>query len=609
MPRYAYIPFNDTYKTKLYNLETDEFRGKKVFKVDSTTLSDEELSLIKNSFKESFYCFSCDSKMKFRKLTNRHNHFAHISRKDCFEAESLAHSSVKKDLYERFRKRGYEVSVERVFRSNQKQVRTDVAVIKKSDVLAIEVQASASIKRSTIAERTNTYSENGIPTAWVLVLDSFFGEGNFTSTKEEILVKNEDGTSRYEEKLLPYSKATPFVITVDTPKSFNFLLEIYKYIIAVNHEGHFFVIRRTDVTGNTLEIFRMEQDKVVDSLLNTEIKTIDYTSQKREDKKPIYELQHTEGIHSDETEYEGEKVLRGYNIDFNQAFEEEQEQIKNDKPIDIIQVIEETKKREKLYAKKKLILDSLNQELLNLNDENLAICSIYSHLEESLKRQFKDIENKYRKKIEKSQLDKDQEKLRLLEQQRKNEVEKGDNLKKGKSNNYTEKNNRVKSLLLNEVKKKFEKKSLNQLIPYVSKYSPYIRESLFNYMIEQLEKSVKEISNEVFDIYEIQAVEMGVILKSVIQGKNETQRTDHTLSTKDEVVYDNSNHKLNEEQLIHENKQKDKLCKEIEEMQNNTGISIVKSIEELRKRKLKEIREIHRNVSMQYERLTQLSLF
>jgi hypothetical protein len=212
------------------------------------------------------------------------------------------------------------------------------------------VQASPTIKLHTIAERTSTYAEAGIPTAWVVVLDSFFGEGNFTSTKEHVLVQHEDGSSSYEGRLLPFSTPTPFIVTIDIPKSFLFIMDHYKYVIAVNHEGHFFMIRRVEVTGELFEIYRIEQEKVVDSLLATEIKMIPYKADLPHE-KPSHELEHTEGQHleDEDWELEGEKLLKGRVIDFDKAYEEETEQLKNDTALDILKVIEETKRRELLH--------------------------------------------------------------------------------------------------------------------------------------------------------------------------------------------------------------------------------------------------------------------
>ncbi|WP_100334130.1 competence protein CoiA family protein [Bacillus alkalisoli] len=583
MPRYAYIPFNANYIEKLPNVEEDYFRDYKVFRVDSTTITDSECSIIKKELR-GFFCYSCDSKMKFRNQKNRHNHFAHISKKECFEAESLAHASVKKDLYNRFKNRGYKVAMERTFKSGIKKVRTDVAVIEMSDILAIEVQASPSIKRSTIAERTNAYANEAIPTAWVIVLDSFFGKGNFTSTKESVLVKNEDGTSSYVERLLPYSVSTPFVITVDVPKSFYFILDIYKYVVAVSHDGHFFMIRRTDIIGDNLEIFRVQQEKVVDTLLATELISIDYIPESKVNNKPLDELEHRDGLHLDDNiELEGERLLKEFGIDFNKAYEEEIEQLKSDEPLDILLVIEETKRREKLNSKKIQLLNQLDKQIIELREQFYTIQAIYVEMEDRLE------ELAIRIEMERME----QEQTRKLQEHYKEQKP-------------------VKELLLTQVEKSFKEKSLGQLTTFSTVNFPYITEPLFTYVIDRLKRDIREVLDNDMDI-DLEALEIGLLLNKVIMEKKkkieEQKQQLKEEQEKKESLRKLVENKRNEEQLSFENEQKEKLCDEINKMQSDLGTTIVRDINKLKQKNLKEVKEIHRSVLNQYERMSQMSLF
>lgn len=499
MPRYAYIPINNDYQPKIFLTEIEEFQNRKVLKIDSTQIMREEYETLKKEIKDGCYCFSCDSRMKLRTPKGKHQHFAHYSRQDCFEAESLAHASVKRNLYERFKMRGYRVAVERSFRSYNKQLFTDVAVMQTEDILAIEVQASPTIKLHTIAERTSTYAEAGIPTAWVVVLDSFFGEGNFTSTKEHVLVRHEDGSSSYEGRLLPFSTPTPFIVTIDIPKSFLFIMDHYKYVIAVNHEGHFFMIRRVEVTGELFEIYRIEQEKVVDSLLATEIKVIPYRADLPHE-KPSHELEHTEGQHPEDGnwELEGEKLLKGQVIDFDKAYEEEMEQLKNDTALDILKVIEETKRRERLHDKKRRLLESYDKLILQLLEKKKAIQSLNKELEYQLSVQYQQIEALLHERIREKEFEEEvkrraeeRERIRLkqLEYQKKMEEDRIEREAAEIERKHKEaEEKRATGSLLIHIQQFYESQSLDQLKQY---YTPPIEiESIIYNAFEYVQNKI-----------------------------------------------------------------------------------------------------------------------
>ncbi|MBO0999891.1 hypothetical protein IOC57_19355 [Bacillus sp. SD075] len=399
MPRYAYIPYQSDYEKVLQHVDVDEFQGNKVFRVDSTELTEQDYDVIRNQLKETCYCYSCETQMIFRRPKDRNNHFAHLTRNNCFQAEGLAHSAVKKDLFQRFQQRGYHVLMERAFRANNKQVRTDVAVLYQQDILAIEVQASPSIKRSTVAERTNTYSAAIIPTAWIIVLNSFFGEGKYTSLSENVLVENEDGTKTYKKQMIPFDKPTPFFILADIPNSFHLLMDSYKYVVSVNHDGHFFLIREKDfAVKEEYEVYRIEQDKVVDVLLATEVLNIDYVPDKKAaTEQPDAELEHNEGKHQP-AQWAGEKFL---NIDFKKAYEEEQEQLQHEEAINILAVVKETKNRERFDIKKQQVMQSLNVELIELQNQQEYIQSVSERRQAEIRRQEKLLKEKDR--LEKSE--------------------------------------------------------------------------------------------------------------------------------------------------------------------------------------------------------------
>ncbi|MGW5982999.1 competence protein CoiA family protein [Bacillus mycoides] len=59
--------------------------------------------------------------------------------------------------------------------------------------MAIEVQAS-NIWTSNIAKRTNIYFEENVPTAWVLILDSFFPPKEKEVNGEKVYMDSYSGT-------------------------------------------------------------------------------------------------------------------------------------------------------------------------------------------------------------------------------------------------------------------------------------------------------------------------------------------------------------------------------------------------------------------------------
>jgi hypothetical protein len=637
VPRYAYLPYAENYKNSLVNIEVEEFKEKKVIAVDSTKITFDEHNSIKKDFKESYYCYVCDTRMGLRRPKNKHPHFFHLDGRDCFEAESLVHAEVKKNLYDRFKKQGFKVMFERVFKAKNKKVRTDVAVMQKKDILAVEVQASPSIKRATIAERTNAYASAGIPTAWVVVLDSFFGEGNFTSTKEQVLVKNDDGTSSYEERLLPYEKPTLFTVTVEIPKSFDYLLDTYKYIVAVNHEGHFFVIRRKEVTGSALEIYRVEQNKVVNTLLATDIITMDYESDNDKETKLPYDLEHTDGQHFDEeVDFEFMSVFKKMGvIDFVKAFLEEQKQLEHETAIDILSVIEETKLRERMHAKKTLLMNELDQDIINLREEykhfknviNLMKVELNNKLEEMQSRQEKLAKEIEIKKEEKLRARKAQQELAVKQEMiRKREIEEEKQKKSIKKYREMEKKKeeKLKEVLLAKAEELLVRKRINDFDGYTD--NGLITIALFNNVLDNLQSLLKKDGLglnvvDYIDRYDVtMALERVTGKKGIEGGKAEVKKievdiqsfSNHVnkqINTKDSDTNvskgnekaTNLSYKRQQDMLDsydryeYEYKQKRKLISEINSMCDGNLI-YVDDMDRLIKKRLSDIEIIHEDV-------------
>lgn len=599
MPRYAYIPLNSNFQPRISKTEIEEFQNRKVLKIDSTKILKEEYESLKKELKDGCYCYSCDSKMKLRSPKGKHQHFAHYSRQDCFEAESLAHASVKRNLFERFKMRGYKVAVERSFKSYNKQLFTDVAVMQTDDILAIEVQASPTIKLHTIAERTSTYAEAGIPTAWVVVLDSFFGEGNFTSTKAQVLVQHEDGSSSYEERLLPYSAPTPFIVTTDIPKSFLFIMDHYKYVIAVNHEGHFFMIRRVEVAGDVFEIFRIEQEKVVDSLLATEIKRIPYKADSPYE-KPSHELEHTEGQHPEDEDWEleGEKLLKGHVINFDTAYQEESEQLKNEVALDILRVIKETKRREILHDKKRRLIESYNQLILKLLEGKSEIQSIYKEMEYHLSVQYQQIEGLIRERIRVKEIEeevkrreeeRERNRLKQLEYHKKIEEDRKEKevAEIERKQKESEEKRAIQSLKIH-IKQYFEFQSLDQLKQYYT--PPIVTEALISDAYDFAQNKIEWAVNYL-DFKRYLEDDIIVLFKQIVSQRMQEDQN-----------------RIKRES-IHDQQEKDRLCIEIQEMQSKAGFIIIRNIEQLKMTSLKEIKKVYHEVERQYYKMSQLTLF
>jgi hypothetical protein len=632
MPRYAYIPYDPSYEGILLNIEVEEFQDKNVIAVDSTTLTPSEHNLIKNDLKENYYCYVCDTRMGIRRPKKKHPHFYHKESRDCFEAESLVHAEVKKNLYDRFKKRGYRVIFERVFKTKNKTTRTDVAVLQKKDILAIEVQASASIKRATISERTNTYAKAGIPTAWVIVLDSFLGEGEFTSTKEQVLIKNDDGTSRYEEQLLPYEKSTPFVVTVEIPKSFYFLLDTYKYIVAVNHEGHFFVIRRTEPNECPLEIFRVEQNKVVDTLLATEIIEIDYetTEGQENDSRPTHEFEHKDGQHlEEELNFEFMKVLgKLKGIEWVKAYLEEQKQLQSEKAIDVLSVIKETKRRELLYGKKIKILNEIDQDIINLRDKYKEIHNIIKYMKDGLDKQLREMEKAAQRK-EDEKIKKKQRELQLkIEKEFRMQEEE---ILKKKEREHLKRQEELKKIKYDDLKKilmlMVEKELENSLsnVQQLFTDNDLITTSLFDKVLIRIERKLEQKGKRMNLIDYVDRFDVTDVLRKLVkrtetnnqvEGKGkveldfdytpminkETFNKDETDISK-EVSIQKPEFKSEEnrsllEKLEFQHKRKHELIQEIKRFQLEENIQVVDDIERLIRKRLPEVEDIYSRLKL-----------
>ncbi|MGH1326519.1 competence protein CoiA family protein [Bacillus pretiosus] len=258
--QYSYIKYFDGWKKIFPSGNLIEFQKKSYIELDSMIIDNEkEAKLIKG--RKALYqaiCPICQDIMSFNKgskAVNKNPYFFHLDKEQCFSFESLAHARTKKYLYELFSKAGYIVKEERRHKDIS---RADVAVLQTIDgkeelKLAIEVQAS-NIRTSNIAKRTNIYFEENVPTAWVLILDSFFPPKEKEANGEKVYTDSYSGTrissfnpetNSYEYTYISPLKEEYFFVTGGNNKTFNYLMDIYHVIVTVDHNGHVFLIRRT----------------------------------------------------------------------------------------------------------------------------------------------------------------------------------------------------------------------------------------------------------------------------------------------------------------------------------------------------------------------------
>lgn len=258
--QYSYIEYFSGWEKIFPSGNLVEFQKKSYIELDSMIIdNDKEAKHIKG--RKALYqakCPICQDTMSFNKgskIINKNPYFFHLDKEQCFSFESLAHAKTKKYLYKLFSNAGYIVKEEK----RHKDIScADVAVLQTVDgkeelKLAIEVQAS-NIRISNIARRTNIYFEENIPTAWVLILDSFFPPKKTEINGEKIYKDSYSGTrvssfnqltNSYEYTYISPLKEEYFFVTGTNNKIFNYLMDLYNVIVTVDHNGHVFLIRRT----------------------------------------------------------------------------------------------------------------------------------------------------------------------------------------------------------------------------------------------------------------------------------------------------------------------------------------------------------------------------
>lgn len=385
MSLYAYLPYEEGKRVQHKTGEVFNYEDNEVWLFQSTKMTSEERDLLKKQGSGRFKCFSCSEDMKFVSNTEKNNCFSHFHKKDCTLPESFEHAITKLKIYNLFKEAGYTPKLERVFKSNHVDYnpRADVFVeaITGNEKIVVEVQGSKSILPNTIAKRTMAYAGEGIPTAWVLILDSYFKEEQYAGTTITEVIKHGDGTFSNEVRSLRYDEDGIFTVSRN-PKSFDQLMNAYGYVIAVNYEGHFFLIRQDVFSkGDVYRISRIPHEDLVEVLLSTDLVELDYHYVPRT--KAVQEKGDFEGRvgfdHEEEKKFSNTS-LNG--IDFELAYQIEQERLMNEGRLDPLSLIRQLKavrefnqrdkKREELSAQREIINEKKykkNIEIFNKDTE------------------------------------------------------------------------------------------------------------------------------------------------------------------------------------------------------------------------------------------------
>jgi competence CoiA-like predicted nuclease len=159
------------------NDETALDYGETIQKDNHEYIVIKSIDVLKRNIKKEYeyYCLSCHEQVFFRHYKDKHDHFYHRGSSDCKIPESIEHLLVKMEIYKYLKLAGYEAKLETPFFRNGLSVRADVFARSGVYQLVVEVQASSSIRLDTIRRRNTIYAASGIPTAWIIVLDSFLG--------------------------------------------------------------------------------------------------------------------------------------------------------------------------------------------------------------------------------------------------------------------------------------------------------------------------------------------------------------------------------------------------------------------------------------------------
>lgn len=252
MAQYAFFKYIENWEQITQSGILEKMSEHQFIRIDAEVISPNEIAKLK-SLNIPLICPICEERMYFNKgylrikdhgeYENKSPYFYHSIKDACHFAESLPHALTKRFLFTKLKDAGYVVKEEYRHNVEGKRVRADVAAfIGGGDAptlkFVVEVQASSGLL-SSLTKKINAYYTEGIPTAWVLLLDDFFM--GYTGTTNIIF---NPLSGEYESKPLEPGEENYFVVTGKDSKIFTSLMNEYGYILAINNNGHVYLIRR-----------------------------------------------------------------------------------------------------------------------------------------------------------------------------------------------------------------------------------------------------------------------------------------------------------------------------------------------------------------------------
>ncbi|ARR10690.1 hypothetical protein [Paenibacillus bovis] len=312
MAQRAYLNYFDGWKEQFPSATLQEMGDELVIELDSSQISAAEVLAVRNMHKKGLrtpFCAICQTRLVYDKGfidndrsgmgSHRAPSFKHLKR-DCFRSESLPHAYTKRFVFSRLETAGYRV-FEDMRPFGAQQLQADVAAYQKENGeeelrMVVEVLATPP-KVPNMIRKMNTFATESVPTAWVLLLDSFFDKRVVGGVTRMV-----DPTFLHEVKY----KVTPiepgqndnFVVAGKENAAFSFLIQNYGYVIGVFQPGYVFFIRRDprneeerqykllkgqtwDSADDLFVITRMADKDLVPTLLYTPVLTFAEQAAKR----------------------------------------------------------------------------------------------------------------------------------------------------------------------------------------------------------------------------------------------------------------------------------------------------------------------------------------
>lgn len=262
MTQWAYLPYFEEWEEYLPNASIQEFKESEWIELNSATLTMSEVTYIRKLHrlgKETPVCAYCHSHMKYDAGFTRPDgmqrapSFKHYRRRNCFQYESLAHAATKKFIFSRLESAGYRV-YESAYPLNGQKLHADVAAYKEKDKLRMVTEVLATPPRlDHMIRKMNTFAMEHAPTAWVLLLDSFFAHG-VTGGVNYRQDMSKAGEITYKATPMETGTMDNFIVIGAESRVFSFLIDQYGYAIGIYQPGYVFLIKRDMANEETRQL-------------------------------------------------------------------------------------------------------------------------------------------------------------------------------------------------------------------------------------------------------------------------------------------------------------------------------------------------------------------